>query len=351
MKDKLFIYPGSFNPPSYGHYNIAKTFVEQYEQPLIILCSENHNKENVWFTQEECKKMWKTYDLPENIKVMTLKEFKNTSFNKKNIVMVRGLRNEEDAEYEKNIMIYNKKEFNINQYLYIFGNESYLNISSSNIKNKVEKGNFYDLYLDVSYGVISYLWKHILNINSIHMVVGRPGSGKTTILNQLSNTGLNVKYINTDNYSVLLKPKLRQYFQEDNLFEIAKTKEQELINVIGGVWLELLFKDLMKIKDSLVFDHVLVEIAYGLQPHKDMFRYLGKNIIFINCEDNYLRNDNRNTEHLKFFIEKIPDLKETIEICNKNSLNLKVIETKNNSIEDEVEEIYNYICKKEEKIF
>jgi calcineurin-like phosphoesterase family protein len=38
-----------------------------------------------------------------------------------------------------------------------------------------------------------------------------------------------VWFISDLHYNQALKPKLRQYFQTDDLFEIAKTREQELI--------------------------------------------------------------------------------------------------------------------------
>jgi len=55
---------------------------------------------------------------------------------------------------------------------------------------------------------------------------------------------------------------------------------------------------------------------------KEMYRFLGDHIINIWCNDNELRNIKRNTEHLKYFIDKIPDKDEAIKICNKNRLKL-----------------------------
>ena len=63
--NNLFIYPGSFDPPTYGHFHIVKKFVDIYNLPLTIVCSENPDKQDGWFTTDEVKAMWKTYDLPK----------------------------------------------------------------------------------------------------------------------------------------------------------------------------------------------------------------------------------------------------------------------------------------------
>jgi len=329
--NNLFIYPGSFDPPTYGHLHIVKKFVETYNQPLTIVCSENPDKNGGWFETEEIKAMWHTYNLPAGVSVISLNELtSNYCKSKYRFIMVRGIRDDRDAEYEKEVMLYNNKEYNVENFIYIYCDSSFSNISSSKVRTKAGLCDFHDLYLDVSPGVIRCLWNAFLDIEDIIMVVGKPGSGKSTICSILDEEDLRFKYINTDSYAKILKPKLRQYFQTDDLFQIAKTREQELISVISKSWLDLLFNELYEIahtKSWQEYKYVLVEIAYGLQPRKDMFRFLGDHIINVWCADNYSRNTNRNTEHLKFFIDKIPGVNETKAICNNNKLQLVSIET------------------------
>lgn len=325
--NNLFIYPGSFDPPTYGHFHIVKKFVEIYNLPLTIVCSENPDKQDGWFTTDEAKTMWKTYDLPKGVEVLSLSELRaNYSHKEYRFIMVRGIRDNKDAEYEKEIMIYNNKEYHIDNFIYIYGDKNFLNISSTKVREQAGKCDFHDLYLSVSPGVIRYLWKFTLGVKDIILVVGRPGSGKTTLLKKLVKQDDGIRYINTDDYNQALKPKLKQYFQTDDLFEIAKTREQELISVISKSWLQLLFDDLYNIAVDVHSNRntelVVVEIAYGLQPRKDMYRFVGDHILNIWCSDNLSRNTNRNTEHLKFFIDKIPGLNETIAICEQNSLKL-----------------------------
>jgi phosphopantetheine adenylyltransferase len=74
--------------------------------------------------------------------------------------MVRGLRNNEDAEYEKDIMIYNKDKFGITKYFFIFADGEYENISSSMIRNLCETKQFHELHKYVSPIVIYKLLEH-----------------------------------------------------------------------------------------------------------------------------------------------------------------------------------------------
>ena len=348
MINKTFIYPGSFCPPTYGHVHIAETFVKQYGQPLIVICSENpdKDKQKIWFSKQDCVKLWKSYNLSNKISVITIDQFINMKVNVDNIVMIRGLRNKDDANYEKEIMIYNQEKFNITQYLYIFGNKLYENVSSSNVRNNASNFDFHDMYLSVSYKVITELWKHITHAKSISMAVGRPGSGKTTVLSGARKKYSNeIYYINTDNYNRKLKPRLQQYFNCVNLIEIAKTRQPELINVIGKSWLDLLFNHIKNDISEIYNKHVVIEIAYGLQPHKNLFRYIGQNILHFYCDNNYDRNRDRNTENLSFFIDKIPDYTDTIKICEDNNLKCINVNTQNSSVQSSINQLMTLLNK------
>src|SRR3989338_6840100 len=97
--ETLFIFPGSFGPPTYGHLEIAKKVVGICGK-LLIVCSVNQDKESAWFSQEECKEMWKTYGLCPGITIKTFDELKGDA-GKFQVVMVRGIRDERDLDYEK----------------------------------------------------------------------------------------------------------------------------------------------------------------------------------------------------------------------------------------------------------
>ena len=128
MKAHL-IYPGSFSPPTYGHFAIVKR-AAAITKNLTIICSTNDSKNKALFTPKECTKLWRAYDLPANTFVMTLDET-ITQIDPKNVIMVRGIRNEHDAEDEKKVMFFNHEHFGIKNFLYLISDCKWSNVSST----------------------------------------------------------------------------------------------------------------------------------------------------------------------------------------------------------------------------
>ena len=126
----LYLFPGSFSPPTKGHFYLVKK-VLNFLPRLTIVCSTNTNKIHDWFSEEESRQMWQSYDLPKNVNVVTLKEIADVTKSTEDIVMVRGIRNSNDAEYEKQVMISNSRDYGIKQFFYIYSGPEYSDVSSS----------------------------------------------------------------------------------------------------------------------------------------------------------------------------------------------------------------------------
>jgi phosphopantetheine adenylyltransferase len=89
----IFAFPGCFTPPTYGQFQVAAAVAEIFPE-VVIVCSTNKEKDGTrWFSEEECKAMWKHYALPENICVKTFAEYSKEKINFKKLVMIRGIRN------------------------------------------------------------------------------------------------------------------------------------------------------------------------------------------------------------------------------------------------------------------
>ena len=134
-------------------------------------------------------------------------------------------------------------------------------------------------------------------------------------------------HINTDIFNKQLKPFLQKTFPGEDLFLLALKQEDRLKEVIKQPWLDLLKQTLLNVKENI---NVFVEIPYGLQIDKMMFRFIGGKIIYIGCEDNNqnkIRVIQRNTPEVFSFINKIPGLKETQEIVKKHHLSLRIIKS------------------------
>ena len=130
--------------------------------------------------------MWKSYELPKNVDILTFQEFKDKKINPKDIVMIRGLREDYDFEAENKVAISSKNNFGINKLFYIFSEEQEKDISSSKARKSAETLNLNDLSKCVSPLVMTAMLKKVLKIKDIYLFVGPPGGGKSTILKELA---------------------------------------------------------------------------------------------------------------------------------------------------------------------
>jgi pantetheine-phosphate adenylyltransferase len=322
----VYVYPGTFSPPTFGHLSIVRQAAAIFSE-VIILCSENPKKEKAWFTPEECKELWKTYALPKNVKTMTQEEFKLLSVKSADLIIVRGLRNSDDLEQEKEVMLLNRDRFGIKKYFYIFGPDRNQDVSSSKVRQEAANLKLKNLSRQVSPLVISALLEKVLRVKNIFLVVGRPGSGKSTLLKMLGQMDPNNYCVNTDDFNQQLKPLLIEKFCEEDLIKVALKDEERMKKVIAKPWFGLLTNSL---KRAPAGSNIFVEIAYGLQTDKLMFRFVGGKIIYIGCDDekrNLERVISRETPQLVEFIQKIPNRRETVKIAKRYRLSVSNIDT------------------------
>ena len=65
---------------------------------------------------------------------------------------------------------------------------------------------------------------------------------------------------------------LKKKFNEEDIVKLALKNEKEMKKAIGKAWLELLKKSLQSVPPG---SNIFVEIAFGLQADKLMFRFTG----------------------------------------------------------------------------
>ncbi|MEA3249266.1 MAG: adenylyltransferase/cytidyltransferase family protein [Patescibacteria group bacterium] len=136
-------YPGTFGPPHNGHLRLVQRAALVYAKVLIV-CSVNEDK-HPWFTPEEVKRLWLAFDLPENVEVITLAEFMARVDDPKNIVMIRGVRNEDDVRHEQGVMLQNTRDFGLTMFTYIVSDCGYEKYSSSRVRQAAIAGDLEEL--------------------------------------------------------------------------------------------------------------------------------------------------------------------------------------------------------------
>jgi len=323
--EPTYIYPGSFCPPTYGHFGIVKKAAAVLPH-VTIVCSRNSEKD-YWFSEDECVAMWNAYKLPENVDVTTFFKISQSGIDLTSVILIRGIRDSQDFIDEAKTIDLNFNKLGIDKYLHIVACPELKDISSSQVRQMATDLDIANLHKYVAPLVITALLEKVLDLQSLYMVVGRPGSGKSTFLKMLTEHNSDCIHVNTDEINDELKPLLEEAFPGQDMIEIARTREDELKAVIGEAWVNALRTRLINLpKDK----HVFVEVPYGLQPDKNIFRFLGGKVVYVGCDDNeenVRRIKGRGTpEHLPF-IDQIPNRKESRVIAVENRLRIRSIYT------------------------
>ena len=139
MKTKA-IFPGSFDPITYGHLDIIKRASETVDT-LIVAILINKDK-TALFSIDERVQMIK--DLTKDISNVEVMSFEGllVDFAKKQKAnfIIRGIRNASDLAYEFHMEKINKLMAPDLEYIYLSGSEKYENISSSLVKELATYG-------------------------------------------------------------------------------------------------------------------------------------------------------------------------------------------------------------------
>jgi pantetheine-phosphate adenylyltransferase len=146
----VWVFPGSYVPPTEGHVALALRALEICGR-LIVLCSSNPSKAGeIIFTPQECKEFWQTYELPEGVRVMTYDELEQSGIDFRQVVMVRGVRDDRDFEYEKEIMMDNAKKLGIDKFFLLVSGEEHKGTSSTLARQLAAQGKKEELEKIVS---------------------------------------------------------------------------------------------------------------------------------------------------------------------------------------------------------
>ncbi|XLQ20531.1 MAG: adenylyltransferase/cytidyltransferase family protein [Candidatus Moraniibacteriota bacterium] len=326
MSNGQFIFPGVFSPPTYGHFAIVKE-ASRILPKVTIVCSTNEKKDKTrWFSEKECVAMWKYYNLPSNVDVITFEESKGR-FDFPDVVMIRGIRCEDDMEHERHVMKINKEMFGIDKIFYVWAKEEFVSVSATRARRAIGDLDFQMLAKYVAPGIVSILLERELQARNIFMVVGCPGSGKSTFLKMVSEVDTKNIWIDTDECSKRVRPLLLDKFGQDaDLVALVSKNDSEVTKVIVDVWFGAVREYLRQVPAG---SNIFLEVPYGLRAGKEVYKYLGGKIIYVGCSDDvsHERLDKRGTPKHKVLTNAIPNLQESRDICKCEILNFVYVNT------------------------
>ena len=100
MKETIWLYPGSFDPVTYGHINIIER-ASRLCGRLIVAVLENYEKTSLFSTDERVKMLQEVVKGLDNVEVSSFSGLQVDFYKKEKAdAVVRGIRTNGDFDYE-----------------------------------------------------------------------------------------------------------------------------------------------------------------------------------------------------------------------------------------------------------
>jgi len=134
MPSEIAIYPGSFDPPTFGHINIVERGLEIFKK-VVIAVAINTSKKTLLSPEERVALLRKLFKGKRNVEVDFFEGLLvNYVREKKSKVILRGLRTVADYEYELQMSFSNKALQPDIETIFMMTENRYSHISSTIIK-------------------------------------------------------------------------------------------------------------------------------------------------------------------------------------------------------------------------
>lgn len=153
---RKIIYPGTFDPITNGHLDIAERASKLFDE-LIIVVASNPDKNPLFSVSERIDMIKKSTDQLNNTQVKSTKRLL-VDFAKEHsaLAIIRGLRHVSDFEYEFQMAMMNYHMAPEITTIFMMPDEKYIHLNSSVLKNIVKLNG------DVSEYVPSYVLDQLL---------------------------------------------------------------------------------------------------------------------------------------------------------------------------------------------
>jgi pantetheine-phosphate adenylyltransferase len=130
MADRIAVYPGSFDPPTYGHIDLIERATKIFDS-LIVAVARNSDKAGLFTVDERIEMLSKIAKDHPNVEVTSFQGLTADFARQRNaIALVRGLRVVSDFEYEITMAIANQKLNPTIDTVCLMPSENYLLLSS-----------------------------------------------------------------------------------------------------------------------------------------------------------------------------------------------------------------------------
>jgi len=134
---KIAVYPGSFDPFTYGHQNIIERSVKVFDQ-VVVAVAHNTSKKTIFTVEERVEILNEVFKNRNDVKVdyfegLLVEYIKKMGTN----VVLRGMRTVSDFEFEMQMALANKTLSSELETVFMVTDSEFSHISSSVIKEVV----------------------------------------------------------------------------------------------------------------------------------------------------------------------------------------------------------------------
>jgi pantetheine-phosphate adenylyltransferase len=132
--ERVAIYPGSFDPPTYGHIDLIERALHIFDR-LIVAVARNVEKKYLFTAEERVRLLEQATSQIEGVTVdsfncLTVEYARSRGA----VAIVRGLRAVSDFEYEFQMALMNRKLAPAIETIYLMPSDAHIFLSSSLIK-------------------------------------------------------------------------------------------------------------------------------------------------------------------------------------------------------------------------
>ena len=137
---KICIYPGSFDPVTYGHIDIIDR-ASKIADKLIVAVLNNHDKKSLFTIEERVEMIKESINKYDNVEVESFEGLLVDYAKSKNAkIVIRGLRAVTDFEYELQMAQTNRELLSDLDTVFLLTNLKYSYLSSSIVKQVASFG-------------------------------------------------------------------------------------------------------------------------------------------------------------------------------------------------------------------
>jgi len=140
MKKRKAIYPGSFDPVTFGHLDLIERALSLFDE-LIVAVASNASKKTLFTTQERVNFLKMALKHRPQVKVESWEDLTvHLAEKEKAFTLIRGIRATSDFDYEFQMALTNRKLAPKIDTVFLMPSESHFYLSSRLIKEIAQLG-------------------------------------------------------------------------------------------------------------------------------------------------------------------------------------------------------------------